>query len=92
MNCAICHLSVVRKPDENVATLYPGGTGNQMNTQEIDRFLFACANHPRSPPTSWTPEIQYNVKLSLVDQLLYQLLIPQTRKALLEQESDGCVR
>jgi hypothetical protein len=87
MNCAICHLSVVRKPDENVATLYPGGTGNQMNTQGYLRFLFACANDPRFTADILMPEIQYNVKLSLVDQLLYRyLLIPQTRKALLEQE------
>ena len=87
MNCAICHLSVVRKPDENVATLYPGGTGNQMNTQGYLRFLFACANDPRFTADILMPEIQYNVKLSLVDQLFYRyLLIPQTRKALLEQE------
>ena len=87
MNCAVCHVSVVRKPGETVPTIYPGGTGNKMNTQGYLRFLFSCANDPRFTPDILLPEIQYNVKLSLIDRLLYRyLLIPQTRRALLDQE------
>ncbi|HMB02443.1 MAG TPA: hypothetical protein VKP69_01735, partial [Isosphaeraceae bacterium] len=85
MNCAICHLSVVRKPGEVVPRTYPGGTGNQMDTQGYLKFLFACANDPRFTPDVLLEQIDYNVKLSALDRLLYRtVLIPQTKRALLQ--------
>ena len=87
MNCVLCHTSVVRKPGETVPHVYPGGTGNQMNTLGYLKFLFACAHDPRFTPDVLLEQIKYNVELWPLDEALYRyILIPQTKKALLELE------
>jgi hypothetical protein len=88
MNCALCHTTSVRKPGEVTPTLYPGGPAQGLNAQGYLRFLFACAHDPRFNADVLLEAIRYDADLSPVDEALYRLvLIPQTRKALIELES-----
>jgi len=55
------------------------------------RFLFACASDPRFTADTLLAEIAKNYQLSLLDRAIYRfVLIPQTRKALLQlRDSDA---
>jgi mono/diheme cytochrome c family protein len=87
MNCALCHTTAVRGPGEVTPRLYPAGPSQQLNPQGYLRFLFACAHDDRFTADVLLGEIEYDVKLSPVQKALYRyVLIPQTRKALLELE------
>jgi mono/diheme cytochrome c family protein len=85
INCAFCHTGRVRKAGETVPRIYPGGPGNAIDPLAYQRFLFACASDPRFTADNVLTEIAQVATLPYLDRLLYRLvLVPQTRRALLE--------
>ena len=84
VNCALCHTATVRATPTDVPMVYPGAPAHQTGAQEYQRFLVAAASDPRFTAGTILGEIARNVRLSLVDRLLYRfVLIPDTRRALL---------
>ncbi len=87
ITCAICHTATYRKTDKDKPTIVLAAGANQFDAQAYQRFLFDCANDPRFTADYILPEIEYNHHLSGLDKLLYRyLLIPQTKKAILQQQ------
>ena len=86
INCAICHAGSVQIPGEPRPRVYLGAPATTVNILEYQRFLFACANDPRFNAARLLAEIGYQTRLSLVDRILYRMvLIPATRKELKRQ-------
>jgi mono/diheme cytochrome c family protein len=89
INCALCHTGRVRRADDAVPRIYPGGPGNAVDPLAYQRFLFAAASDPRFTADNVMNEISQIVELSWGDRILYRfLLVPQTRRALLRQQED----
>lgn len=86
INCAVCHSTTYRTGPKESPHVVPTGPSQRMDIQAYQRFLTACASDPRFTPRSVLAEIQYNVKLTAFEKLLYRfVIIPQTRTALMEQ-------
>jgi hypothetical protein len=90
MNCAMCHAASFRAAPGDVPTIYPAAVSHQTGPQEYQRFLIAAANDPRFTAGTILDEVAKNTTLSLVDRLLYRLIvIPGTKRAILRlQELD----
>jgi mono/diheme cytochrome c family protein len=88
INCATCHVTQVRfTADQGVPDFYPGGPANQFRAQDYQRFLFRSANDGRFNAAVLMNAIGEITDLSLRERLLYRfVLIPGTKRALLEQE------
>lgn len=88
-NCAVCHTTSVRVSADERPTFYPGGTANTMDAQAYLRFLRRAAEDERFTADVIIEAIQQVTDLSLPDRLLYRfVLIPATRKGLLEQAAN----
>jgi mono/diheme cytochrome c family protein len=88
INCAFCHSGTYRAEPKDKPTIVAGGASHQFNPQAYVRFLYACASDPRFNADNIMNEIGNVYKLSAVEKLLYRyVLIPQTKKALLEQQA-----
>lgn len=86
-NCAFCHTSQFRREGEVVSHIVPGGPGVTQDALAYQLFLFQCANDPRFNAGNVLAEIAQVTELSFVEKLIYRfILVPQTRKALLELE------
>ncbi len=86
INCAFCHVSVVRADANAQPVLYPGAASNTVDVFGYQAFLTACANDPRFTADVLLPAIEQDTQLSILDALLYRfLIIPATRKALVQQ-------
>ncbi len=89
INCALCHTATVRAAPTDAPMVYPGAPAHQTGAQEYLRFLVLAASDPRFNADTILNEIARNERLSLPDQLLYRfVLIPRTRRALLELAED----
>jgi mono/diheme cytochrome c family protein len=89
-NCALCHASTYRMDADEAPEIVPAGPAHQADTQAYLKFLFDCASDPRFNADTLLDAIGYNVDLSLTDRLLYRyVIIPQTKKALLEQRANA---
>jgi mono/diheme cytochrome c family protein len=89
INCALCHTATVRESADAVPRIYVGGPASTFDALAYQRFLFACASDPRFTAGNILGEIGQIYELSFLDRLLYRfVLIPATRKALLEQKED----
>ncbi len=87
INCAFCHTAAVRRAGEPTPRYYLGGPMHTADILAYERFLFACASDPRFNGDSFVKAIDQVYKLPEIDRLLYRyILVPQTRKALLEQK------
>jgi hypothetical protein len=65
---------------------YLGGASNTVNVLAYQAFLTACARDPRFTADVLLPAIERETPLSFMDRTLYRfLIIPATRKALLQQ-------
>jgi len=88
-NCAACHTASYRtRPNEN-PTFIPTGPAHTFNLEAFFRFTVDCAKDPRfNADTLMNAIDQVKPKdFSWIDEQIYRyLLIPLTRKALLEQE------
>jgi cytochrome c2 len=88
INCATCHHSSYRKTAEDKPTIIPTGPATTFDSQKYLRFLFDCASDPRFTADYILPEIEYNHRLSFLEKFLYRyIIIPQTKKGLLEQKA-----
>jgi mono/diheme cytochrome c family protein len=89
INCALCHAGTVRKEGDATARLYLGAPGTTQNILDYQRFLFACADDPRFTAGNLMNAIGQITTLPPGERMLYRhVLIPQTKKALLEQKAD----
>lgn len=89
INCALCHAGTVRKPGDVTPRLVLGAPGTTQDILAYQRFLFACASDPRFTAGNLMNAIGQITTLPPGERLLYRhLLIPQTKKALLEQKRD----
>lgn len=87
INCATCHHSTYRLTKTDVPIVVPTGPATKFNPQGYVRFLSDCASDPRFTADYILSEISQNHHLSWFDQLLYRfVIIPATRKALLQQK------
>ncbi|HEY7291950.1 MAG TPA: cytochrome c [Vicinamibacterales bacterium] len=85
INCAMCHTASVRLKPGEPQKIYAAGPSHQTSEQQYLRFLIACASDPRFTADALLAEIARNVKLSVMDQLLYRFaIIPGTKMALLQ--------
>lgn len=87
INCAICHSTTYRTSPDDLPVIVPTGPSQCFDSQAYLRFFSACASDPRFTAANLMEEINYNFELDLLDKLLYRfLIIPQTRRALLQQK------
>lgn len=85
INCAACHSGTVRLSTAEVPTLLLGAGNHTFDVLAYQRFLFASASDPRFNADTILGEIGRMYRLSWLDRQLYRyLLIPLTRRALLE--------
>src|ERR1035441_1813899 len=86
-NCAICHAGTWRGKEEEVPHVVVASPANTVNVQALLRFLAKCGADPRFNATTLLTEIARDTKLSFVDRQIYRfLLVPLTRKALVQQQ------
>ncbi len=87
-NCASCHVSSYRKSvDENPTFVVPGAN-HRLDLEAFFRFLVDCAKDPRFNADNLMHEINQVTELDWFDSLAYRfLIIPITRKRLLEREA-----
>jgi len=86
LNCAVCHVGTVRAEKRDNPTFLLGGPSTKFDVQRYLQFLFDCANDPRFTASFILPEIEYNHHITLLENILYRLIIiPQTKQALLAQ-------
>ncbi|HSX80976.1 MAG TPA: cytochrome c, partial [Candidatus Saccharimonadia bacterium] len=87
-NCAFCHTASVRtSADDPTPTIYPAGPSHTFDALAYQRFLFNCASDARFTTTNVLNQIDSVVQLSIFDRWLYRILIPVTRKAILQQKA-----
>lgn len=87
INCAACHTGTVRATPEDKPTFLYAAPSTRFDSQAYVRFLFACAHDDRFNAETILAQLNYDYHLPFVERLLYRyLIIPQTKKALLEQE------
>lgn len=89
INCATCHSTTFRKTADDKPTIVAAGPSSKFDLQGYIRFLSDSANDARFTPDYILDEIKYSHDFSGLEKLLYRyLIIPQTRKALLQQQDD----
>ncbi|OCQ98834.1 hypothetical protein BCD64_22555 [Nostoc sp. MBR 210] len=89
ITCAVCHTATYRTSPLEKPQIFPAGPSNKFNSQAYVRFLGAAASDPRFTADYILDEIKYNHEFSWIENLLYRfLIIPQTKKALLQQSAD----
>ncbi len=89
ITCAVCHNATYRETVKDKPTIIPAAPANKFDLQGYIRFLNESASDPRFTPDYILDEIKYNHEFSWLEKLLYRyLIIPQTRKALLQQKED----
>jgi mono/diheme cytochrome c family protein len=89
VNCANCHTTSVRATPRDKPVFYLGGPSSRYDPQAYVRFLFACAKDPRFNADTIMKEINYIIRLSWLDRLIYRyILIPRTKRGLLKAEKD----
>jgi len=89
INCALCHTAPYRVSPSEPQKIVLGAPSSTFDLGRYLEFLTDCASDPRFTPENVLREIKKTEKLSLLDTVLYRfLIIPQTRKALLQQRQD----
>jgi hypothetical protein len=89
VTCAVCHHATYREAVKDKPKIVIAAPANKFDLQSYIRFLNASASDPRFTADYILDEIKYNHEFSWLEKLLYRyLIIPQTRKALLQQKAD----
>lgn len=89
INCGLCHVGSVRGAESEPRKLLIGAPNTTLDLQRYLRFLFACASDTRFTADNILDEIALVHDLSFVERILYRfVIIPQTRKGLLQQQKD----
>ena len=86
VNCALCHAGTYRtRPDQAVPTVVPGAASTRFDALAYQTFLIKAGSDPRFTAEVLMPEIRKIHRMNPLEDLLYKLvLIPMTRRALLE--------
>lgn len=83
-NCALCHASSSWAGSDGVPTVVVAPAGAVTSIQPLLTFYRRCAEDPRFNASEILAEVDNDIKLSLMDKLIYRyVLIPRTKKALL---------
>jgi hypothetical protein len=86
-NCALCHASSLAAGSDGVSTVVVAPTEDATSIQPLLTFYRQCAQDQRFNANEILAEVDNAIKLSLFDELIYRyVLIPQTKKALLNPE------
>lgn len=89
ITCAVCHNATYRKTDRDKPTIIAAGPSNKFDSQGYIRFLGAAASDSRFTPDYILDEVKYNHEFSWLENQLYRyLIVPQTKKALLQQKEN----
>lgn len=89
ITCAVCHNATFRETVKDKPTIIAAGPSNKFALQGYIRFLGDSASDPRFTPDYILDEIKYNHEFSWLEKLLYRfIIIPQTKKELLQQKED----
>jgi hypothetical protein len=85
LNCALCHVGVVRASPDDEGKAVLGMPANQLRLQEFFSFLFQCASDPRFTSDNLMSEmLQNGFEAGFVDRMLYEkIVIPKFQHALL---------
>jgi mono/diheme cytochrome c family protein len=83
INCAICHTGSYRLHPGDPPTIVATAPSHQMAPQLYVRFLIACASDPRFTADNIMAEIAKNYALPPSDRMVYRMIIPFTRRAIL---------
>ena len=87
-NCASCHAASYRTSLTANPVFVGAGPGHTLYLEGIFRFLVDCAKDPRFNADNVMREIKLVTNLSWIDRQIYRfLLIPITKKRLLERET-----
>jgi hypothetical protein len=85
-NCALCHSTRYRTKLEETPVIVAGGGSHTADIQGLLDFFSKAANDPRFNADEILTEIDLAYPLSWIDRQIYRyLLIPITRKRLIEQ-------
>lgn len=85
-NCAICHATSYRTKPNETPKVVAAGPNHTADIQALLRFLTNCAKDPRFNGDTLMAEIDGHAQMTWFDRMAYKyLIIPQTRKALLER-------
>jgi mono/diheme cytochrome c family protein len=85
-NCAVCHAARYRLSPDDKPKFVATGPNHTLNLEAFFRFLVDCALDPRFSAGALMNEITLASDLSWIDRMIYRfVLIPATRKALLER-------
>jgi mono/diheme cytochrome c family protein len=86
-NCAICHTGSWRTAPDEPPQVVVGAASHTADVQGMIRFLYRSANDPRFNADELMPHIQSEVRLSVVDCLLYRyVIIPAAKRELAAQK------
>ncbi|MBN3962573.1 cytochrome c [Nostoc sp. NMS8] len=89
ITCAVCHHATYRENLKDKPTIIAAGPANRFDSQGYVRFLGNAASDPRFEPDYILDEIKYSHEFSWWENLLYRfVIIPQTKKGLLQQKVD----
>ncbi|KJH71565.1 c-type cytochrome [Aliterella atlantica] len=89
ITCAVCHSGTYRKSQPDKPTIVAAAPTTKFDLQGYIRFLGDSASDPRFTADYIMSEIGYNHEFSWLENLLYRwLIIPQTKRALLQQKAD----
>jgi mono/diheme cytochrome c family protein len=89
LNCAACHTATYRTDPKQKPVIMPTGPSNKFDIQAYLRFLYSCASDPRFNADYLLEELRYVHEFSPIERALYRyVIIPQTRRALLEQKQE----
>jgi mono/diheme cytochrome c family protein len=86
-NCALCHAARYRLSREDVPTLVVGGPAHTVNVQTMLNYLSHVAEEPTFDSELIIDEIEVTHGFSWLEQQNYRrILIPSTKRALLQQK------
>ncbi len=83
-NCALCHVTSASNGPDRAPTIVAATPGRTTNITPLLLFWKQCATDPRFNANEFFAEIDGDIKLSILDRLLYRyVLIPHMRKMLM---------
>lgn len=83
LNCAACHVGVVRASEHAEPKIYLGMPANTVDLHAFFNFLFACAGDSRFTPDSVVAEVEKDGGLSFIDRYIYKNVVGRMQAAVL---------
>ena len=87
LNCAACHVGVVRETPLSQPVIYLGMPSNTVDLESFFFFLFRCAGDNRFNPDAILAEMDKDGRLLAPDRLIYKLAIIQMKAGLLQKKA-----